>query len=86
MAPEDVAGPELEVWPDCWPAVGLFLRLATQWRFGFAGPTGLDYGPAFRLMDRMGLDGDEWDDLFEDLRVLEGAALDMLNEKKDGNG
>lgn len=62
------------------------MKLGTQWRIGFGGPTGLDYGPMFRLMDRMGLDQDEWDDLFEDMRVLEGAALDVVHTKKDGNG
>ena len=42
------------------------------------GPTGLDYGPLFRLMDEAGLTGAEWRQAFDDLRALESAALQQI--------
>jgi hypothetical protein len=32
----------------------LYLRLATQWRTGLNGRTGLDYTPAFHVIDALG--------------------------------
>lgn len=61
----------------------LFRRVATQWRIGPGGPTGLDYGPLFSLMDRMGLSAEAWDDLLADIQVMETEALDAMNEKDE---
>lgn len=51
-----------------------------QWRT--AGMTGvryaLDYGVLFARMARMGLSDAAWADLYHDIRVLEGAALQTL--------
>lgn len=47
---------------------------------GSGGPVGLDYCAAYPLMDRMGLESAEWDDLFDDLRVMERAALTQINQ------
>lgn len=71
-----------EVWPDCWPAWCLFVELGTQWRSaGMAGVrTGLDYGPLFARLDRIAASRDEWEQLFQDVRVLEAAALDQMNQ------
>lgn len=69
----------VEVWPENWRAFQLFTHLQSQWRVGVGGATGLDYTPAFHLMDRMGLEPSEWDDLFGDLRAMESAALRQIN-------
>ena len=66
---------ECEVWPENWPAWSLFCQVSTQWRVGMGGATGLDYGAIYPLLDRIAQDAAEWMDLFDDLQVLEGAAL-----------
>ena len=86
MTPDDVGYYDpIEVWPENWQAVQLFVRVGTQWRVGAGGASGLDYNILFRLMDRMQLDPDEWDFLLEDIRTLESAALVAMrydDEKK----
>ncbi len=72
---QPVAGEEFHLRPDCLPAFGLWTAVQTQWRHGFAGPTGLDYAgvrasPAYRRIppqDRA--------EVFEDLCVMERAWL-----------
>jgi len=61
--------------------VHLFCRLRTQWRVGMGGPSGLDYAAVYPLIDRLQLDPDEWDLLLEDIRTLEHAALNAMNQK-----
>lgn len=67
-----------DVYPENWAAVTLFSRLGTQWRSGFSGPTGLDYSVLFRLIDEAGLTGDEWQQMLDDIQVLEIAALGAM--------
>lgn len=69
---------EFEVWPDNWQAFSLFARMTTQWRVGMGGPTGLCYDVLLALMDRMHLSEEEHDQLFEDILVMERAALDVI--------
>lgn len=78
---EDFEPDPVECWPDCEPALRLFQRLRTQWRTGMNGPTGLDYGPLFALMERMRLGDDEHDALFEDIQTLEAGALEAMHTK-----
>ena len=59
----------------------LLLQVKTQWRTSFNGVIGLDYGPAFRLMDQQGLQGKDWDDMFSDLQVMESAALKAMSNR-----
>lgn len=75
---------EIEVWPENEPAFGLFWRTRTQWRVGMGGPTGLDYSSVWRLIDRMRLPDGAADELFEDVQVMEEAALEAMQEKRDG--
>lgn len=42
------------------------------------GPIGLDYAAMYPLLDRA--NGD-WNQLFEDIRVMESAALDELHKE-----
>lgn len=64
-----------------WPAVLLLQRLRTQWRVGMGGAVGLDYSVMYRMMDRMGLDKDAYDQLEADIQVMEDEVLAMLAEK-----
>ncbi len=52
--------------------------MATQWRTGMNGPTGLDYVVLLALMDRLGLDAESFDDLLDDVRVMEAEALKVM--------
>ncbi|AGW94597.1 hypothetical protein N234_31615 [Ralstonia pickettii DTP0602] len=72
-----------EVWPENWQAVMLFCRLGTQWRAGMGGPTGLDYVAVLALIDRLGLPADDADELFDDVRHLEAAALTVMRESAE---
>lgn len=76
-------GKTVEIWPENLAAVELFQFLGTQWRMGgMGGPCGLDYAVAYRKMDRMGLTTAAYDQLENDLQVLEYAALAEMNRKK----
>ena len=71
----------LGLWPENLVPVAVFASLSTQWRIGFAGPVGLDYGVlpvVFRLHNQPRAD---WPALFEDLRTLEAAALQTMRKK-----
>jgi len=69
---------EIELWPDHWPVVQMFCRLATQWRVGAAGPTGLDYNVVYYELERAGHKGEDFDEMFECLRVMEHSALSEI--------
>lgn len=71
---------EIDVEPDNWATVMLFLRLQTQWRHGFGGATGLDYPAVFQTMDRLRI-ADTDGLIFEGLQVMELGALRAMTEK-----
>jgi hypothetical protein len=48
-----------------------------------SGPTGLDYNVVFTRLERMRLGDADYEQLFEDLRVIEAEALTILNKKTD---
>ena len=72
-----------EVWPENLRAYELFQGLRTQWRIGMSGPTGLDYFAAFHRMDRMGLSPVEYNQLDEDLQIMEASALQAMHEQME---
>ena len=80
---EEASGPPIEVWPDNWESVGVFLAMDTQWRFGAMGPTGLDYGvlPTV-LQDFLNIKRADWPAIFHDIRVMESAALQQMRSNK----
>lgn len=78
---DDVAEEEtVEIWPDCWEAVRLFTSLRTQWRVGFNGPIGLDYGVLPTIFRLEGIPRGHWPQLFEDMREMEDEALKTMRE------
>jgi hypothetical protein len=80
---EDFETDPVEVWPENWRAVCLFCDLRTQFRVGGMGSaTGLDYNVLFRKMDRMSLTAEEYDQMEEDVRSLEYAALPLINKQE----
>lgn len=71
----------VEVWPDNWDAVLLFDAIGTQWLVGPCGPYGLNYMVLYRKMDRMKLTSERYDELEEEIRVLEAGALEEMRKE-----
>lgn len=78
---EDVAPADIELWPDNEPAVMVLVQMGTQWRVGMGGPVGLDYAALPFVMRVSGIPRADWPGIFEDLRVLENAALKTMSEE-----
>lgn len=68
------------MWEENWQVVEMFLRLQTQWRTSMSGVVGLDYG-AVQWMLRL-YEVEDQRSMLEDLQVMEGAALNMMNKKE----
>lgn len=76
-AADPAAGP-LQVWPENWPVLGLFLRLQTQWVKGPDGRReGLRYEAAESAINLLRLP--DTARLFDELVEMEHAALEALN-------
>jgi hypothetical protein len=55
--------------------------MATQWRAGMSGATGLDYNALPVVLRLMSVPKKEHPSLFEDIRTMEDAALDEMRKK-----
>lgn len=55
--------------------------MGTQWRVGAGGATGLDYNVLYRKMDRMVLTPEQYDDLEQDVGIMEDQALTKMYQK-----
>jgi uncharacterized protein DUF1799 len=75
---EDYEAAVVGVWPDVMPSVRVFQAMGTQWRMGFNGPIGLDYGALREVWQRLRVPSAERDWIFADLQVMERAALDQM--------
>jgi len=71
------------VWPANRRATIVFLAMRTQWRTGFNGPTGLDYCALPEVWKRLQIPKKKRDQVFDDLRVIEAAALTEMHKPKD---
>ncbi|WP_268750512.1 DUF1799 domain-containing protein [Paracidovorax avenae] len=83
LTPDDYGHEEVWVWPENADAFFLFRDLATQWRVAMGGPTGLDHNVLLLRLDRMRLADDDRDQLDADVRVMELAALEQMNEERE---
>lgn len=79
MTLDDVRPTGIEVWEEHAPVIGLFHAMGTQWQTGMSGPTGLNYQAMPFLLRMHGIARSEWRQTFEDLQVLEGAALQEMH-------
>lgn len=75
------AAQSYEVWPENMPVIRLFDSLQTQLRAGMSGVFGFDYSVYFTRMERMKLSEQEYEWMFEDIRVIESAALNAMHKK-----
>ena len=71
---------DFPVWDDNWQVVDLFLKLQTQWVVTMGGVVGLNYGSVDFCLKIYGIEDKR--EIFEGLRVMEMAALQILNERK----
>lgn len=62
-------------------AFEIFTSIGSQWRVGMSGPTGLDYAVLPAMWQLFSVPKKDRSAVFEDLRVLENAALKAMNEK-----
>ena len=81
LTADDLVEEEIGVWPDNMPIIEVFRCMATQWRSGFSGPTGLDYSALPFVMRTCGIKRSEWQDVFDGVRVAESVALDKWRQK-----
>lgn len=70
------------IWPENLSAWGFWLRVQTQWRVGFSGRSGLDYGGVRVAMDLLGVDRRDRGELFRMVQAMECAALGVWAERR----
>lgn len=80
LFPSNFPEPVIDVWPENWEPIQLFLRYWTQWRMGFNGPVGLDYGPILHDLDRRNLTAERFDEMMDAIRLIESVAIDELTK------
>ena len=56
--------------------------MATQWRIGMSGATGLDYNVLPAVMRLQSIPRKDWPDTFECVRVLEAEAMTVMSEQQ----
>lgn len=82
MTIEEAQGDAVELWPDNLYAANVFIAMSTQWRTGMSGATGLDYNAMPMVMKMGRIPAKEWPAVFEDVRVMEDAALVTMQAAK----
>lgn len=75
-----------DIWPCSFSAYIVFEAMGTQWRMGSAGmggsmPCGLEYTALPVVMRLQGIPEEEQNEVFADIRVMEGEALQTMREK-----
>lgn len=81
LTDEDYADDMVGVFPDNIPAVNVFIAMSTQWNVGPAGPIGLRYEVLPEIWKRTGIKPADRGAVFDDLRVLEDAALEAIRQQ-----
>lgn len=74
------------MWPENAETVAVFMRLGTQWSHGMAGITGLVYGSLEPVMRMLGVPRARRPEVFEGVRVMESAVLELRAEAVKRNG
>lgn len=73
---------DIEVWPENWQIMLVFIDMLSQWNVGMNGVIGLRYEAMPMVLQVHGIKPDR--DLFDGIRVMERAALHELNEANHG--
>ncbi|HHR6043254.1 TPA: DUF1799 domain-containing protein [Providencia alcalifaciens] len=69
---------DVEVVPDVWESYLVFSAMSTQWGVGMNGATGLDYSVIPNVLELLNIKNKAT--IFDDLRVMELKALELINE------
>lgn len=84
-APQDIVDQveqhddDFEVWEDNFETLNIFLRLQSQWVVSMSGVVGLNYQSVRYLFKIYEIENEK--QTFEDLQLMEFAALPILNKK-----
>lgn len=70
-------------WPDNWLPLQVFAALGTQWNVGMSGAVGLRYESVEPVMRMMEIKRGDRAELFEALRIMESAALEVMREQRN---
>lgn len=81
LKPSHYKEPIVEVWPESWPAVELYVRYQTQWLQGPGGPSGLNYAILFADLDRSGFEGEDREDIMDGVRIIEAEVLKSIYQE-----
>lgn len=71
----DIPESRVEVWRCNWSSFLIFEAMSTQWRHGYTGPIGLDYGVLKNVMRLLDIPTVEFSSRFADIREMEWAVL-----------
>lgn len=82
LKPEDMPPEIVEVWECVWPSFATFEAMATQWRVGMNGATGLEYATIPSVVEMLGYEKDQLKLIFQDIRFLENEALSIMRESQ----
>jgi hypothetical protein len=72
---------DFPVWPENEQPVTFFMRMSTQWRVSMSGVIGFDYNVLFKMFELYGIKDQA--SLFEDIIVMEYAAIGTMNKAKN---
>ncbi|CAH3568245.1 hypothetical protein AI2668V1_1910, partial [Citrobacter freundii] len=78
LTPEDVEE-EVGILPSVWEAFTVFSALATQWRVGAGGATGLDYNVLPWVFKLHGVE--DAAACMADIRIMESEALKVMHKE-----
>lgn len=74
---------DVDVWPDNWLVVQFFGSLGHgAWQQGMSGPSGLRYESLPFQFKMRGIKKRDWPAIYDDLMVLESAALKEIHSKE----
>lgn len=74
---------DVELWAVNAEAFSVFNSMSTQWRSGMGGATGLDYGVLPVVMDLEGVEADDRQHVFRDVRTMEQEALKAMADNQE---
>lgn len=80
LKPSHYKEPKVDVWPENWTAIELYVRYQTQWIQGPGGPTGLNYSVYLAELDRRGIVGDDRENVLDGIQIIEDVALEKYYE------
>lgn len=83
MTPEDLGDKSsFDVFPENYTSVGVFNAMRTQWRTDMGVPVGLDYAALPSVMRLFGVPAVQRRRVFDDVRVMEHAAICLMREQQ----